>query len=399
MSSSSLRASPLLNLDVLAFLCTFLTNDRDLLSFSMTCSALRPAAVQHLLRSHSVVLRSPNSICKFHDFVFSDATARLPHIIALDIHLRINDPQLLTKGHIERLLAILSHASSLKSLGLYDYHRIRDPGCFDDPRIATAVGKLTALRNLTVVHCNKTDKIVAAVCAPLTSLTITRFFPEFDFLIPTSVSQLLSHLQWSLETLSLDSLRLNTNSLSSKFAPNHNLRSLFLHGLEGAPYLSVLLELFPRLSGTLSVLLDFVPNGVNRIAFPELRELNLKAQESRTWRGLQHLICDVSILYVLGLKCPIDLLSTHSRYSSSRPLLTESLRENPCQRLNLHVKTFGGLEVPQGLIPPETAAVLTHLTLCLVCVDSPEISGADFPILQLHALWVRSTQHGRYNSQ
>ncbi|EJF67477.1 hypothetical protein DICSQDRAFT_165302 [Dichomitus squalens LYAD-421 SS1] len=289
--------SPSLNLDVLATLCTFLTDDRDILSFSETCSALRPVAVMHLLSSRPVFLRNPTSVGTFHDFVFSDAAARLPHITALEVYPLVDDPDAL-------------------ALVLRESYLIRNYKCLGDPRIVAAIGKLTTLRSLTVVN-----------------------YPGNMWTI-SSVSTLLSHLQSTLATLRLDLL------IAQMHVPD---------------------------------LTEF---------YPEFRERNREAQERRTWTRLQQLICGAPTFYLLGLLCPIDICNIHDCDVHSKQYVVDTLQGmRPPSRLKLHVKLSKGLEVLRELIPPETAATLTHLTLCLVYDDYDRLPRSDALSIQWDELW------------
>ena len=74
-----------LNWDVLAIVCKFLTRVEDVLSVSLTCSAICPVAIRHLLQIHPIFLTCSLSIRRFHYFLFADLPARAPHIRALEI--------------------------------------------------------------------------------------------------------------------------------------------------------------------------------------------------------------------------------------------------------------------------------------------------------------------------
>ncbi|KAI1791969.1 hypothetical protein LXA43DRAFT_972764 [Ganoderma leucocontextum] len=262
---------PSLDLDVLGTICAFLMEYPDLLSLSLTCSALRPVAVRNMLRNRPVVLKRVDAISKFHDFVFSDAATRLQHVTALE-----------------------STAPSLASLALRSSANGRPLGYLDDPRIPAAVGELANLRVLTIIGRTEAADFIGAVRSPLTKLA---------FCV---------------------------------------LRSLTLHNVLGVRQLPVLLK--------------------------ETRMENGAAQERRSWKRLERLICNAETTFTLNLRCQIGLMIIHScsHISVERRYLVESLREHPPARLNLEVTLAHGIEASlSGMIPPEAAAALTHLTLCI----------------------------------
>ena len=78
-------ASVNLNMDALSVTCQFLTDVSDLLSFSLTCSSLRPVATQRLISISPIRLTKGALIHKFHSFLCADAPARAPYVRAVEI--------------------------------------------------------------------------------------------------------------------------------------------------------------------------------------------------------------------------------------------------------------------------------------------------------------------------
>ena len=78
-------SQPLLNFDIPCLICNDLTEVSDVLSLALTCSALRPRALQRRLRMSPVVLSLPESVERFHRFIFADQTSRAPYLYGLKI--------------------------------------------------------------------------------------------------------------------------------------------------------------------------------------------------------------------------------------------------------------------------------------------------------------------------
>ena len=381
-----------LDLDVLDNICAFLPEYPDLLSLSLTCSVVRPLAIRNLLRNRRVVLKNVDAILKFHNFVFADPDSRLQHVTALKIIVAQNENRShLDSGNgeraVESLLAILSQTPSLTSLELLSGW---EWGYFDDPRISAALSSLETLRELRIAgNLSKTANFIRVVRSPLAKLAFW-FMPSADGLgwTPASLCTTLSHVAQSLETLTIKSsvIRIVERLPDSLPTPMqfHTVRSLTLDHLRYPPHLPSLLELFPNLDGTLHLIGDGYEDPEDRgdwdpgdksdflLFLRSIRAQNGGAQEERrAWpRGLARLICDADTLFALNLKCPIGLtVLPHCDVDNERAeRVAEALREHPPAKLNLQfvLASVGltGVEY-EGLIPPEAAATLTHLTVCV----------------------------------
>ncbi|PIL28831.1 hypothetical protein GSI_08876 [Ganoderma sinense ZZ0214-1] len=378
-----------LNLDVLNTIFVF-TNYPDLLSLSLTCSAFRPLAIRTLLRTRPVVLKNIATIPKFRDFIFSDGPARTPHIIALIVDVAHNettpDPETSERA-IEALIAILRHAPSLKSLELISSANERPIAYLDDPRLSAAVGEVASLRELTIGGKTKVTDFIGAMRSPITKLTLRFLEPAGgidDSWSPISLCAALSPFAHSLESLAIEhsNVRLAGNppgSAVSTSAQFYALRSLTFTNLVAVPHLALFFKLFPNLDGTVHLTgsiydlhdLESEDDSEHYNFSRRAREQNGTAQEGRCWTRLERLICDVWTLFVLNLQCPIGLTMIQEcpadADSLERRYLVESLRDHPPTRLNLHVTASwnGGFDEPSlgGMIPPEAATTLTHLTL------------------------------------
>ncbi|PIL28830.1 hypothetical protein GSI_08875 [Ganoderma sinense ZZ0214-1] len=326
-----------------------LTKYPDLLSLSLTCSSFRPLAIRIMLRTRPVVLKKVATIPKFRDFLFSDATSRTPHVVALvvdvadsEIH---SDPER-SEQAIEALVAILRYTSCLKSLELLSSANGRPLAYLDDPRLSAAVGEVASLRELTIGGKTEVTDFIGAVRSPLTKLTLRFLHPRGGL-----------H-EWSPTSLGA---ALASNPPDSALPPStqfHALRSLTLTNLVAVPHLPLFLDLFPNLDGTvrLTKFIYDIPDLAHQSDserfnfFRGGREQNSTAQEGRCWTRLKRLVCDVETLFVLSLRCPIGLTM---------------IQECPADADSLERRWNGGLLEPSlgGMIPPEAAATLTHLTL------------------------------------
>ncbi|KAM5538346.1 hypothetical protein V8D89_007948 [Ganoderma adspersum] len=374
---------PSLDIDLLDTICAFLTDYPDLFSLSLTSSVLRPLAIRNVLRNHPVVLKNVDAIFKFHDFVFADPDSRLQHVTALKIVVAPNESDLDSESEraIESLLAILSQAPSLTSLELLSGWKL---GYLDDPRISAAICLLETLRELKIAGKLKAVNFIGAVRSPLAKLALW-FMSPADALEWTSASlcTTLSHLAQSLESLTIKSSNVRlVGGLPDSPSPLtqfHTVRSLTLDYFQSPPDLPLLLELFPNLDGTLHLVgngyedpnVDWDPDDDSlAILLRTTREDNGRAQDGRSWTRLARLISDVETLFVLNLRCPIGLIVLHQCPIDEDRVkcLAQSLRESPPTKLNLQF-VFGGVGLTgveyEGMIPPEAAATLTHLTLCI----------------------------------
>ena len=374
-----------LDLDVVDFICTFLTDYSDLLSLSLTSSALRPLAIRNLLRNHPIVLKNVDAIVKFHDFVFADSNSRLQHLTALKIVAAPDESHLDYRScerAIESLLAILSQTPSLIFLELLSGWKW---GYFDDPRISSAVCSLETLRELRIAgDFSKTVDFIATVRSPLAKLALSYKSSVLGLeWTPAFLCTTLSHVAQSLESLTINGsyVRLTEGlpDSPSTLTPFHTVRSLTLDYLQCPPHLPLLLELFPNLDGTLHLVgngyqdpnADWDPDDdALEVLLKTTREENGSAQEQRSWKRLAQLITDVETLFVLNLRCPIGLIVLHQCPTDEDGVkcLAQSLREHPPAKLNLQF-VFGGVGLVgveyEGIIPPEAAATLTHLTVCI----------------------------------
>ena len=136
-------ASPLLNGDVLAIACEFLTEVSDVLSMALTSSSVHLVAVKWLLRMRPVYLKSGPSICQFHRFLFADPAVRAPHLRALHIDLRHPGPPQDQEQDCSLLVDILSTCQRLEHLTVA-FQKDSIP-TIDDPRFLPAITALSTL--------------------------------------------------------------------------------------------------------------------------------------------------------------------------------------------------------------------------------------------------------------
>lgn len=116
---------------------------------------------------------------------------------------------------------------------------------------------------------------------------------------------------WALYALrwSFSSSRPSRNSSEQTdplfpLAPCTLLRSFLVKFVERYPRLDVLLQWFPSLDGVLDLGM-FDSEQSRQSEYTSLREANIRAQKTRSWKRLDKLICEATMFYVLGLRCPI----------------------------------------------------------------------------------------------
>ena len=398
---------PSLDLDILASICAFLTEYADILSLSLTNSVLHPIAVRAMLRNRPVVLEKVDTILKFHDFIFADVSAaRLHHLRALKVdfsdYWHRPDPKC-TEPALEALLAIVQQATSLVSLELLSSSDGTQLGYLDNlnPKV---VEELATVQEPRIGGRTEVVDFIGAVRAPLKKLAL-RFTGPVGGLEEWSAHSLgatLFHLAPSLEILTIAQTRVrlerspslpgSSGSVRGTFIgiQFHALRSLTMNNLLDIPDLSLLLELFPNLDRTLHLTPYIYYCDRYDTSLRTAREQNGMAQERRTWQCLDRLICDVKTFFVLNLRCPIGLTIVYKCAPDANPgtwqCLVESLRDHPPARLNLQVEVqYDSAERSLGgMIPPEAAATLTHLTLC---VKYRYDSRVDLPPSGSHPRW------------
>ncbi|PIL28836.1 hypothetical protein GSI_08881 [Ganoderma sinense ZZ0214-1] len=351
-----------------------------------------------MLGPRPVVLSKAATIPKFHAFIFSDVAARMPYLVALVIDVAEGEAYLdleSSERAIECLVAILRRALCLKSLKLLSSAGRQPFGYPDNPRLSAAIGEVASLRELTIDGQTRVVDFVDAVRSPLTRLTLCMSGPSGgpDPWTQNTLSDALIRFKDSLESLSIRGSRVQLERSSIGFPVStltqfHAVRSLTLNQLVTFPHLPILLELFPNLNGTVHLtgfpyysIPDFACDEPQRYTFfREVREENGRAQERQRWTRLERLICDVDTLFILNLRCPVGLTIVHKCTACTNPALrrylAESLRGHRSTRLNLQLAIWWGVDQPllDSIIPPEAAARLTHLTLCVRYVydNSPD---------------------------
>ncbi|KAM5543685.1 hypothetical protein V8D89_002936 [Ganoderma adspersum] len=368
-------SSTRLNLDVLATACEFLADVPDILSFALTCSVLRPVANTWLLSMKPIYLADAVSVGPFHAFLFSDAPARAQHVRALDI--------LNPWPRDGPLRPTLPGDSSL----LYG-SRSR---CTDDPRIIDAIVGIQNLRSLSIHGWS------LSALSLLGKLGIWFSNNQVDFWSPAGLEKFLPrHLAPSVEKLEIGYCI--TDLSDTEIQANPRIMS------SSRPYLSMstyplvrslhvgfhLQHFFPALDGTLS--LGLLDDSISVEAYADLRTANQRVQEGeqdrlRMWKKLDRVVCDLRMLYVLGLRCPIHLVMLDYCSPLTSWCAAPALRDNPVPRLKMSFRLSEGRDVLEGIFSPELARILTHLTLLLEFAnDGRPRSDAD-PETVAHLQW------------
>ncbi|KAM5538341.1 hypothetical protein V8D89_007943 [Ganoderma adspersum] len=249
-----------------------------------------------------VVLSLPDSVERFHKFIFADPTSRAPYLYGLsvspDLYYAANDDP----RFADCLVAILEAAVHLEYL--YFPTTIGLPIC-------AAVTKLTTLREL-IVYSNShshpqhqpeaaLNNLLAALKSPLQHLCVIDY--ERGQISASILHDHLFHFAPTLESLTVEDFPFDISppSVTTSFTA---LRSLTINAMPYQPHfcrLDVLLRLFPNLDGTL-FLNRFMPPVDQHSA---LREQNKEAQREYTWRRLDRVIGSAELAFTMALRCPI----------------------------------------------------------------------------------------------
>ena len=161
-----------LNVDVLSIVCDFLTAASDILSFSLTCSSLRPVANKRLLDSRTIGLTDSKAIRDFHSFLFADADARTPHVRALrlDLELDLDSQRGASRtthqpDPLSTLIDILTSCPHLEHIELFiaDWY-----SGAEDSRVIDTIATIPSLRSLSVYgSAMQALTLLRETCAPL----------------------------------------------------------------------------------------------------------------------------------------------------------------------------------------------------------------------------------------
>ena len=371
--------APLLNIDVLAIACEFLTDVSDVLSMALTSSSVHPIAIRWLLHMCPVYLRSGPSICRFHFFLFADEPARAPHIRALHIDLRWPVPAQSRDEICSLLIHILEPCEHLERLTIA-FQQESLP-IIAEPSFLHAMTAIPSLKSFSVRSASFDGiMLLPHFRTPLCMIGIhtqyatvgTRCPATLKEFLPCAVVNTLENLE--LDRFAIEPLDAQTPDdvpIPSVFsmAPYPAMRSLSVDSFRGMPLLAHLQHLFPALDGTLHINQFHMWYRISEHVAVEIRARNQRSQDSdggasRPWQKLDRVVCEAPMFYVLGLRCPIGLAMIHCGSVENYRYAAVALRENPVPRLKLTL--YHELGMFEGLFSPELAGRLTHLTLCLL---------------------------------
>ena len=289
---------PLLNFDVLHLICNNLTKVSDVLSFALTCSALRKGALQRRLSMSPVALSSPDSVERFHRFIFADPTSRAPHLYGLSISPEFYYAEHEDPSCTEHLAAILEAATRLEYLYVPTSIILS---------VCTTIAKMTTIRELDVFSDSGAliqhepealNSLLAALRSPLEHLSITDH--KMGNMSAGFLQDHLFHLAPTLESLILGDSEFDFNiSPSLVTTPFTALRSLEISAIYQIEFyrMDVLLRLFPNLDDSL-ILKCFTPL-VHQPLF--LREQSKAAQKDYTWPGLDRVTLSATLAFMPAL--------------------------------------------------------------------------------------------------
>ncbi|PIL28065.1 hypothetical protein GSI_09818 [Ganoderma sinense ZZ0214-1] len=253
------------------------------------------------------------------------------------------------------------------------------------PRILEAFRTpLQSLRLLLVYGWSEeASALLLGICAPLRVISLQSEPGDWVGKVPWSpvpLERVLSHLSPTLEELELDEFTVDPARMQPRPAPPITglvqypaVHSLTVGCIVGRPLLDRLHHLFPALCGTLAFR-ALNGSALDLRDYTSTRAANKLAQEddwarshrlAPTWKKLDRLVCDPVTFYLLALRCPIRLVMVRYVSADTRGYVMEALRENPVPRLKLSLLLKYGLGILDGLLPPELAGTLTHLTIVL----------------------------------
>ncbi|KAJ3552457.1 hypothetical protein NM688_g4141 [Phlebia brevispora] len=289
MSPPAYPFTPVINLDILALIMTFVEKRQDLLSFMHTCRALYTAGIQPLLRLATDI--STSKLQSFHTFMF----AHSPASFAALRHLHFVDYPRVAPEHVKNLASLLERSLHLEELKI--------PSCVldADPRIPLSISSYKALVSLDLWpgQSSEAESMLSRLHSPLKDLDVSFAHIEQD---PVS---LLSRFRDTLETACL----VNVTTMRTDFS-YVKLTKLVLYCT--LPQLSILTSAFPNLR-TLEIEDDHdssEPMGGIVAQLGAVRMQNIAFQGThRSWTSLRSVSTDVDSLYAMGLRNQIDELN------------------------------------------------------------------------------------------
>ncbi|TBU37498.1 hypothetical protein BD309DRAFT_905107 [Dichomitus squalens] len=395
-----------LHQDILEAITEFLDTYPDLLAVSLTCSALRPKAVQCLLSLRPVTLTNERIVRAFHDFIYIDPEVRGRHIRGLVTPLRYSRRGLIphdSNADIATIfIAIIKSATRLKhlTLSLSDLY----PSYLDDSRVVPVVGGLSTLEDLAVLgDSQRGHELLRIMQSPVRTIRIRNI--NYDPASPVYLDS-MSNLAATLESLELGLGQIYIHEFETR--PRFpSVHSLTIAIVRGPPRLDALLHMFPSLSGSLFL---FHPSP---IAFNEdtIRQSNKRAQESssNSWKRIDHVSCPPKLLFALNISCSIRRITLDCWDDLEFDVyISEILRATPPQFLeltNLRLVPPVLDVLSSGLFPTEVRTTMTHLLLTMRCdgVSLDELGLRDIPaplqwdsLVDIICSVIKSLQHLAY---
>ncbi|KAI1784584.1 hypothetical protein LXA43DRAFT_1101220 [Ganoderma leucocontextum] len=368
-----------LNFDVLREICGFLTDVPDVLSFSLTCSTLRPFAIERRLRMRAIAIDTEESIRNLHNFLFVDEKRRGPHIHTLTIPVCSISPGP-SEELVDRLLAVFASATRLRTLSLHvpPTDTNGPASLFSDPRILAAVIQMTNLQELGVV--TTVDIAHHLLGSTRSVLKSFRYGEPRHGDEPPSQSIFITiapHLTPALEDLEFPFqffIMAYQSYISFPAARILTLTSVF-----ETFRLDMLLAVCPNLDRTLiieDILYEFDDDHLET-----LRKENREVQETRAWKGLIRVAASPTMLFALGLTCPIHHLTIdfmpevnpggpEALPNSTRAILHDC---TPTHLALANIKLSPGFPGPildGSLLPEKAVSKLTHLIVHVEYVNS-----------------------------
>ena len=309
-----------LDTDVIEIVSGSLDDIHDLLSLSLASSVIWPIAIRQVLRKHTINLTTRKAIHAFRGFIINRKSTCAHHLRSLNIPdaTWMNHEPTRPDEDIQQVLEILGCAVNLDSLylSLDNVYSVIPPvslpfSTFESLRCLTLCEPLTNRERSWIHHA------LRALRAPLVTLCIETGNYE-SHSSPSVLASLfdrnLSHFSTSSTLTSLHLARVPMYDDTFLGLPRFpSVRSLTIaKRLPREPKMDALLHLFPSLSGTLRLRMEYWKSlevSSNPAELGEIKAANTRAQAASRWTKLDRLDCESSTAHMLALQCPVRHLT------------------------------------------------------------------------------------------
>ncbi|OCH83872.1 hypothetical protein OBBRIDRAFT_808675 [Obba rivulosa] len=291
---------PLLNLDVLLFILTFLPY-HDLIAMMRSCHFLYTQGLKILIRNQPDIVMRGKTAMGFLGFILVKPELRARHLRALSPTFRMLTPKI-----AQSLRIVLEHAHNLEILSLDECEYLARL----DPSIIPAICGLKKLKQINLQGIGETwGKMLKVFDAPLVHADIVIDHPWLLDAAPDASCMLTK----CARTL----LYLTTNARFRSVCHYDKVVGLELLNNDVRD-IGPLIESFPNLQKlTINLTSWWVAKSylldASDIELSAIRTQNQRRQQHNSWEKLSYLQGDARSLYVLGLHTRVRLLTLDMR--------------------------------------------------------------------------------------